>query len=91
MPARVSTSTGATVARRTANDFDFGAVLGEGSYSTVYAVTDRIDPSRQYALKVLDKRHIVKVRGPPCFTMAAVEPQTDLVGPSILRKRSRNT
>lgn len=40
-------------------DFEFGATLGEGSYSTVLAATDR-QSSKEYAIKVLDKRHIIK-------------------------------
>lgn len=54
--------------RTSSNDFDFGDILGEGSYSTVFSVTDRYPPHRKYALKVLDKRHIVKVR-PASFRM----------------------
>ena len=42
-------------------DFDLGEVLGEGSYSTVFLATDKYPPHRQYALKVLDKKHIIKV------------------------------
>lgn len=40
-------------------DFQFGRTLGEGSYSTVLAATDR-QTMREYAIKVLDKRHIIK-------------------------------
>ncbi|GAB1313629.1 serine/threonine protein kinase [Madurella fahalii] len=40
-------------------DFTFGRVLGEGSYSTVYLATDR-QTLREYAVKVLDKKHIIK-------------------------------
>lgn len=40
-------------------DFAFGRTLGEGSYSTVLAATDR-QTLREYAVKVLDKRHIIK-------------------------------
>lgn len=40
-------------------DFNFGATLGEGSYSTVLAAQDR-QTSKDYAIKVLDKRHIIK-------------------------------
>ncbi|KAI9810157.1 MAG: pkb-activating kinase-like protein [Phylliscum demangeonii] len=40
-------------------DFSFGRTLGEGSYSTVLAATDR-QTLREYAIKVLDKRHIIK-------------------------------
>jgi 3-phosphoinositide dependent protein kinase-1 len=40
-------------------DFSFGRILGEGSYSTVYLATDR-QTLREYAVKVLEKRHIIK-------------------------------
>jgi 3-phosphoinositide dependent protein kinase-1 len=42
-------------------DFHFGRVLGEGSYSTVYLATDR-QTLKEYAVKVLDKKHIIKER-----------------------------
>ncbi|KAI9737377.1 MAG: pkb-activating kinase-like protein [Cirrosporium novae-zelandiae] len=42
-------------------DFNFGRTLGEGSYSTVLAATDR-QTLKEYAIKVLDKRHIIKER-----------------------------
>ena len=41
------------------NDFQFGRTLGEGSYSVVVAATDR-QTGKEYALKVLDKKHIIK-------------------------------
>lgn len=50
---------GPTVVRRTVKDFEFGKDLGEGSYSTVVLATDKIT-KKQYAVKVLDKRHIIK-------------------------------
>lgn len=40
-------------------DFSFGRTLGEGSYSTVVAATDR-QTLKEYAIKMLDKRHIIK-------------------------------
>ncbi|KAI4175075.1 MAG: hypothetical protein LQ348_006238 [Seirophora lacunosa] len=40
-------------------DFAFGRTLGEGSYSTVMAATDR-ETGKEFAIKVLDKRHIIK-------------------------------
>lgn len=40
-------------------DFSFGQTLGEGSYSTVLAAQDR-SSGKDYAIKVLDKRHIIK-------------------------------
>ena len=42
-------------------DFSFGRILGEGSYSTVYLATDR-QTLKEYAIKVLEKRHIIKER-----------------------------
>lgn len=45
--------------RRTARDYQFGATIGEGSYSTVYSALD-LHNNKTYAIKVLSKRHIVK-------------------------------
>lgn len=50
-----------TVIRRSVEDFRFGKELGEGSYSTVSLATD-IHTNINYAVKILDKRHIVKER-----------------------------
>ncbi|KAF2091985.1 Pkinase-domain-containing protein [Saccharata proteae CBS 121410] len=47
------------VVKKGVKDFNFGRTLGEGSYSTVLAATDRVT-LREYAIKVLDKRHIIK-------------------------------
>ena len=47
------------VVKKGVRDFKFGRTLGEGSYSTVMAATDRSN-GREYAVKVLDKRHIIK-------------------------------
>lgn len=47
------------VVKKGVKDFNFGRTLGEGSYSTVLAATDR-QTSKEYAIKVLDKRHIIK-------------------------------
>lgn len=47
------------VVKKGVKDFNFGRTLGEGSYSTVLAATDR-QTLREYAIKVLDKRHIIK-------------------------------
>ena len=47
------------VLKKGVKDFKFGRTLGEGSYSTVLAATDR-QTLREYAIKVLDKRHIIK-------------------------------
>ncbi|ODV90227.1 hypothetical protein CANCADRAFT_31248 [Tortispora caseinolytica NRRL Y-17796] len=45
--------------QKQAQDFNFGKSLGEGSYSTVIAATDR-QSLKEYAIKVLDKHHITK-------------------------------
>lgn len=47
------------VVKKGVKDFNFGRTLGEGSYSTVLAATDRQN-LKEYAIKVLDKRHIIK-------------------------------
>ncbi|KAI8371756.1 kinase-like domain-containing protein [Radiomyces spectabilis] len=45
--------------RRSVGDFTYGDVLGEGSYSTVLLARDK-KTDKQYAIKKLDKAHIVK-------------------------------
>ncbi|KAG0203405.1 pkb-activating kinase-like protein [Mortierella sp. GBA30] len=47
------------VRRRTLADYRLGRTLGEGSYSTVVAAFD-LSYRRDYAIKVLDKRHIIR-------------------------------
>ena len=47
------------VIKKGVKDFNFGRTLGEGSYSTVVAATDR-STLKEYAIKMLDKRHIIK-------------------------------
>ncbi|GAA5983375.1 hypothetical protein JCM11641_006050 [Rhodosporidiobolus odoratus] len=54
----IANSLGVVGNRRSTEDFEFGEVLGEGSYSTVTHVTTTHPPHRHYALKVLDKEHI---------------------------------
>ncbi|KAF9972513.1 pkb-activating kinase-like protein [Actinomortierella ambigua] len=49
----------AAMRKRTLNDYRLGRTLGEGSYSTVVAAID-LSNSREYAIKVLDKRHIIR-------------------------------
>jgi 3-phosphoinositide dependent protein kinase-1 len=41
------------------DDFQFERILGEGSYSTVFLATEKTS-KKKYALKVLDKRHIIR-------------------------------
>ena len=48
-----------TIVKRGVKDFEFGKTLGEGSYSTVQLATDK-HTSKMYAIKILDKRHIIK-------------------------------
>jgi hypothetical protein len=55
------TTTTARVIKKGVKDFQFGRTLGEGSYSTVVAATDR-STLKEYAIKMLDKRHIIKER-----------------------------
>ncbi|KAJ1568227.1 pkb-activating kinase-like protein [Nowakowskiella sp. JEL0078] len=45
--------------KRTKDDFVFGLSIGEGSYSTVYAAEEPVT-SLKVAIKVLDKKHIMK-------------------------------
>ncbi|OBZ84342.1 putative 3-phosphoinositide-dependent protein kinase 2, partial [Choanephora cucurbitarum] len=45
--------------RRVVTDFDYGDILGEGSYSTVLVGRDK-RTGKHYAVKRLDKAHIVK-------------------------------
>ncbi|CAG5130329.1 unnamed protein product [Candidula unifasciata] len=48
-------------AKRTPNDFVFGKVIGEGSYSTVYLAKE-VSTQRQFAIKVCDKKHLIRER-----------------------------
>lgn len=41
------------------NDFKFGEVIGDGSYSTVSLVTAK-DTKKQYAVKTLNKQYLIK-------------------------------
>ena len=52
-------ATTSRVVKKGVKDFKFGRSLGEGSYSTVVAATDR-STLKEYAIKMLDKRHIIK-------------------------------
>jgi serine/threonine protein kinase len=47
------------IIRKSVKDFKFGKTLGVGSYSTVLLATDK-KTKRQFAVKVLDKRHIIR-------------------------------
>ncbi|GFU45206.1 hypothetical protein TNCV_4236321 [Trichonephila clavipes] len=45
--------------KKTAKDFRFGKLIGEGSFSMVYLAKD-IHSNKEYAIKVCDKRHILR-------------------------------
>ncbi|CAG9087948.1 unnamed protein product [Plutella xylostella] len=45
--------------KRTAQDYIFGKVIGDGCYSTVFLAKD-IHTGKEYAIKVCEKRHIIK-------------------------------
>ncbi|KAJ1341817.1 hypothetical protein BSLG_003636 [Batrachochytrium salamandrivorans] len=47
--------------KRQTHDFEFGEILGEGSYSTVLSAKET-STGREFAVKMLDKRHIVRER-----------------------------
>lgn len=49
------------IVRKGVQDFEFKGELGSGSYSTVLLALDK-QSLRQYAVKVLDKNHIIKER-----------------------------
>ncbi|XP_059572773.1 3-phosphoinositide-dependent protein kinase 1 isoform X3 [Alligator mississippiensis] len=48
-------------------DFRFGKILGEGSFSTVVLARE-LATSREYAIKILEKRHIIKENKVPYVT-----------------------
>ncbi|XP_072273840.1 3-phosphoinositide-dependent protein kinase 1 isoform X2 [Pyxicephalus adspersus] len=48
-------------------DFKFGKILGEGSFSTV-VLAKEVTTGREYAIKILQKRHIVKENKVPYVT-----------------------
>lgn len=45
--------------RKTAKDFRFGKLIGEGSFSMVYLAKD-IHSNKEYAIKVCEKHHILR-------------------------------
>uniref|UniRef100_F7B371 non-specific serine/threonine protein kinase n=1 Tax=Macaca mulatta TaxID=9544 RepID=F7B371_MACMU len=52
---------------RRPEDFKFGKILGEGSFSTVVLARE-LATSREYAIKILEKRHIIKENKVPYVT-----------------------
>ncbi|KAI8916823.1 kinase-like domain-containing protein [Entophlyctis helioformis] len=51
----------ASARKRQTKDFEFGGILGEGSYSTVIYAKEP-STGREFAVKMLDKRQIVRER-----------------------------
>ncbi|XP_055847143.1 3-phosphoinositide-dependent protein kinase 1 isoform X2 [Episyrphus balteatus] len=64
-PASSSSTTpptaGTTPPKKSPNDFVFGKVIGEGSFSTVFLAMD-VHTKREYAIKVCEKQHIIRER-----------------------------
>ncbi|CAH3105674.1 unnamed protein product [Pocillopora meandrina] len=58
-PQSPTSSTTPAVKKKKPEDFKFGKVLGEGSFSTVYVVRE-ISTGKEYAMKVLEKRHMIR-------------------------------
>jgi 3-phosphoinositide dependent protein kinase-1 len=58
--SRAST-TSSTSSKRDHKDFEFGKILGEGSYSTVLLAKET-STSTYYAVKMLDKNQLIKER-----------------------------
>lgn len=54
-------SGGDKLVKKTPNDFIFGKVIGEGSFSTVYLAKE-ISTGQEFAIKVLEKKHIMRER-----------------------------
>ncbi|XP_062507780.1 3-phosphoinositide-dependent protein kinase 1-like [Corticium candelabrum] len=45
--------------KKTPADFEFGTILGEGSYSTVVLAKEK-KTGKQFAMKILEKKHIIR-------------------------------
>lgn len=45
--------------KRTPSDFEFGRVLGEGSFGQVIEAVEK-ETGKKYAIKILDKRYVIK-------------------------------
>ncbi|KAI1321048.1 pkb-activating kinase-like protein [Mortierella claussenii] len=58
-PTATPSTAAIPVRKRTLADYKLGRTLGEGSYSTVVEAVD-LSNKRNYAIKVLDKRHIIR-------------------------------
>ncbi|XP_063363139.1 3-phosphoinositide-dependent protein kinase 1 isoform X1 [Cydia amplana] len=58
-PVKMQAQPTAAANKRTANDYIFRKLIGEGCYSTVFFATD-IHTGKEYAIKVCEKRQIIK-------------------------------
>ncbi|GFS07387.1 3-phosphoinositide-dependent protein kinase 1 [Elysia marginata] len=47
--------------KKTPNDFIFGKVIGEGSYSTVYLAKE-VATQKEFAIKICEKKHLIRER-----------------------------
>lgn len=59
--SRESSQGGKQQTKKTPNDFIFGKVIGEGSFSTVYLAKE-VSSGKELAIKVLEKKHIMRER-----------------------------
>lgn len=55
----LSSTSSQPIKKKRPEDFKFGKILGEGSFSTVYVVRE-ISTGKEYAMKVLEKRHMIR-------------------------------
>ncbi|KAK2557203.1 3-phosphoinositide-dependent protein kinase 1 [Acropora cervicornis] len=55
----LSSTSSQPIKKKRPEDFKFGKILGEGSFSTVYVVWE-ISTGKEYAMKVLEKRHMIR-------------------------------
>lgn len=62
-----SSSPSQPLKKKRPEDFKFGKILGEGSFSTVYVVRE-ISTGKEYAMKVLEKRHMIREKKVPYVT-----------------------
>lgn len=54
----------ASVKKKKPDDFIFGKIIGEGSYSTVFLAKE-VNTEKEYAIKVLEKKHIIREKKTP--------------------------
>ena len=63
-PSTSSTTTPDPRKKKKKEDFVFGKILGEGSYSTV-VLAKEVANEREYAIKILNKQHIIREKKVP--------------------------